>query len=264
MITDEAGNQRGKIQALCNLAFAHSKTEEYKEAKIAFKDAIKCCKDCSDHMEASLATEGLAAIYFREGDYDNAISNYKEALAILTKLDTVNTAHSERLVNKLAEAVQYQLSAKEGIDAVDGVANGELRHLGRRRGKHRYETHNSLVAKGLEETNNELEEVSSTEDESYSSDATETRSERSVPTATGEDRGHLIVENRLSNDINGINANGSPEFVDRRRHHSVQSYMEADGNIRVLENDVEEIKKRHRRKTQESGPVRNSRTCIVQ
>ena len=261
LISGETGDKRSLGQAYCNLAYAHSKTEEYDEAKVAFKNAIENCEECDDHVEACLATEGLAAIYFRENDFDNAINYYKEALAILTKSDQVNTKHSERIVNKLAEAVQYQLTVKEGIDGVDAKANGRLRHYGRRRNKPRYGKHNSLVAKGLEETNDELEEESSSADYTDSYDESDSPSERS----SSEQNRNSIAEERLSDDGRKRSSKSTDQYFNRRRNYSNRSYNEMNGrNIVFQSGSDEEPTRRQRKKTIETGRVRNSTTCVVQ
>ena len=266
----ETGDKHSKSQAFCNLAYAHSKTEEYEEAKAAFQNAIECCRECDEHTEACLATEGLAAIYFRESDYDNAIKYYKEALAILTKSDTVNTVHSERIVNKLAEAVEYQLSVKEESDEVDVLTNERRRRYGKRRGKPRYGTVNSLVAKGLEETNDELEEASSSEVSTDASDESESLSERRI----SEDERKPGFYDRLSdNGSRGrseehehfVDGQHNKNFVNSRRDDNTHSFTGANGRIYEIENEAdEEPTRRQRRRTRDVQRARNSKTCIIQ
>lgn len=228
---------------------------------MAFNDAIQCCKDCDNFVEASLATEGLAAIYFRENDYDNAIKHYKEALAILTRCETVNNAHSERIVNKLAEAVQYQLHVKEGMETVDAGAKGVARNVGRRRRKPKYSTHDSLVAKGLEETNDELETYSSS-DYTCSSDETEATSER---TGSNNDESHVVREKYSVGPAGENYLKSNKELVNRRRNHSVRSYIEADGQMHMVPDDiVAEANERERKTKDGSNHARNSRTCVIQ
>ena len=261
MVSGETGDKHTKSQAFCNLAYAHSKTEEYPEAKEAFQKAIKCSEECDEHTEACLATEGLAAIYFRENDYENAIKYYKEALAILTKANDVNSAHSERIVNKLSEAVEFQLSVKEEGDEFDGIPNQGSRHYGRRRGKPRYGTVNSLVAKGLEETNDELEEESSSADISESIYESESSSERRV----SDEQGKMSFYERASDDGRATSSKANEDASVRRRHYSTQSYNGTSGRITLLENGSdEEEASRQRKRTSEIERARNSRTCIVQ
>lgn len=260
LISGETGDKHTKSQAFCNLAYAHSKTEEYPEAKEAFQNAIKCSEECDEHIEACLATEGLAAIYFRENDYENAIKYYKEALAILTKANDVNGAHSERIVNKLSEAVEFQLNAKEEKDEFDGIVNERSRHYGRRRGKPRYGTINSLVAKGLEETNDELQEGSSVDitDSNYDS---ESSSER----RTSDDQGKLGFYERPSDDARVGSSKTNEDLSVRRRNYSAQNYDGTSGRITLLENGSDEERvSRQRKRTIEAERTRNSRTCIIQ
>jgi len=266
----ETGDKHSRSQAFCNLAYAHCKTEEYEEAKTAFQNAIECCKECDEHTEAGLATEGLAAIYFRESDYDSAIRYYKEALAILTKSDTVNTVHSERIVNKLAEAVEYQLNVKEERDEVDTLTNEGRRRYGKRRGKPRYGTVNSLVAKGLEETNDELEEAPSSEVSTDASDESESLSER----RNSEDEGKPGFYERLSdNGSRGrseenehiVDGQQNKNFVNNRRDYNTHSFTGTNGRIYEAESEAdEEPTRRQTRRARDVQRARNSKTCIIQ
>ena len=226
-------------------------------------DAIKCCTECNEHVEACLATEGLAAIYFRESDYENAIKYYKEALAILTKSDDTNSAHSERIVNKLAEAVQYQMRVKEEGDEVGALTGDGARRYGRRRGKLRYGTVNSLVAKGLEETNDELDEPSSLVDSTDSNDEMDSSSEPRVLDQHGKPPGFYEVS---SDDTSERRSKVNEDFVDSRRNYSTHRYDGGNGKFNLLDSgsDDEPDTRRQRKRTREIERAKNSRTCSIQ
>ncbi len=138
-----------------------------------------------------MATEGLAAIFFREKDYKNAIENYKEALSLVSKLGDADSVHGNRIVNKLAETVEYQLRLNrsgndESMEANDDKTIRGNRKLGRRRsrkGKPKYGKFNSLVAKGLEETSEEEEE----EGEESSLSSSDSDSESSTNSSSSEE-----------------------------------------------------------------------------
>eukprot|EP00794_Sanderia_malayensis_P009593 gene9593-10580_t len=151
----ELEDLKSQSQAFYNLAFAHSQTDDHIQARWAFSQAIQHSQDCDDTIGQCLATEGLAAIHFRERNYQNAIDSYKDALVLVAKTTGEESkSHSDRIASKLAQAVEYQLKENRTSgddDDVDG--RNTDRRFGRRRkgkGKPKYGKVNSLVAKGLE------------------------------------------------------------------------------------------------------------------
>ena len=256
-------DKKSQSQVYCNLAYAFSKTEEYDDAKGAFVKAIECCKECQDTTEECLATEGLAAIYFRENDYNNAIKYYKEALAILTKASEVNSIHSERIVNKLAEAVQYQLRLDNQAlaDTELSAKNGKHRY-GQRRDKPKYGKVNSLVAKGLEESHGENELRSLSLDESWHSDDYSSSSySDSIKTQERKNSRRKISEpEKFVVDVtdNYETANGS--YRNRNYYYRRQNMTHSNGNKEIQDGYVRE---EHSVK-QRPPPVKNSVTCVLQ
>ena len=252
-------------QVYCNLAFAYSQTENYDDAKEAFGKAIQCCKECEDHIEECLATEGLAAIYFRQNDYDNAIKNYKTALSILTKTEQSHSEHGERIVNKLAEAVEFQLRANKLQDGeeIEGRPKSRGRkHYGRRRGKPRYGKYNSLVAKGLEETNDEIEESSSSFFDSEDGDAEPSSSETSAP------REKQRISSRQEQKPPEEHIQSYPEDnrdgvrdSNRRQYQRVHESSQGNGNVHMVR--ASEREERSRIDSAEESK-KDSRTCCIQ
>ena len=74
---------------------------------MAFKHAVRSAKDTGNQEAQFLATEGLAAAYFRNGDYDKSVPTYKEALSLIppSKPGSDNVSYTDRIVSKLSEAM---------------------------------------------------------------------------------------------------------------------------------------------------------------
>lgn len=227
---------------------------------------MQCCKECDDHLEECLATEGLAAIYFRQNDYDNAIKNYKIALGILTKTERSHSEHGERIVNKLAEAVEYQLRANKPRDGEEieerSPSSRGRKHYGRRRGKPRYGKYNSLVAKGLEETNDEIEESSSSFFDSEDGDAESSSSETSAP--RDQQRSRSMRERKTPEE----HIHSYPEDTrdggrdsNRRQYQRIPESPQGNGNAHMVR--ASEREERSRIDNAEDSK-KDSRTCCIQ
>ena len=261
----EVSDKRSQNQVYCNLAFAYSQTENYSDAKEAFEKAIQCCRESEDHIEECLATEGLAAIYFRQNDYDNAIKNYKTALGILTKTEQSHSEHGERIVNKLAEAVEYQLRANKLQDGEEVEGNPKSRrrkHYGRRRGKPRYGKYNSLVAKGLEETNDEIEGSSSSFSDSEDGDSELSSSEASAPRE--QQRSSSMRERKAPEEhIQSYPEDNKDSIRDSKRgqYQRVRELSERNGNVHMV--GASERDERSRIDSADESK-KDSRTCCIQ
>ena len=137
---------------------------------MAFNHAIRLAKDTGDQEAHCLSMEGLAAVYFRMGDYDKSIPAYKEAMTLLpanSKNNEEYTVRSERIVSKLSDAIQFQLESQQG-ELYENQSSPRVTSLRKISNSKRFfqDKQHSLIAKGLEahSSSDENEEPSS-EDE---------------------------------------------------------------------------------------------------
>lgn len=161
-----------------NLAFAYSQTNEFSESIIAFQHSIQASKDCSDKEAQLLATEGLAAVWFRLKDYKKSVDSYKDALLIPYAKNNVPNKHTDRIVDKLADAMRYQLQSENSIIKTVTVTE-EIDFKDQRKGRPRFlrDNRQSLIAKGLED---ESTCEDSSDEISGSEEITETEEESSI------------------------------------------------------------------------------------
>ncbi|EDO33380.1 predicted protein, partial [Nematostella vectensis] len=103
------GNRTTQGQTFCNLGFAQSQLGNFEEAAESFLHAVQASKDGHDKKSHWQALEGLAATYFLQGSYTKAVENYKSALFILTTSGESAVEHNDRIVKKLADAMECQL-----------------------------------------------------------------------------------------------------------------------------------------------------------
>ena len=150
-LTGELNDRHSQAQVFSNLAYAYTQTNCYIDAVTSFEHAVQGAKDSGDSEAQLLATEGLAAIWFRLKNYEKAISLYKDALSLATPQNGKTCPHTNRLVVKLSDAMRHQLRVEtdsrisEETDRFDGG-------LKSRKGRPRFSKsgRQSLIAKGLE------------------------------------------------------------------------------------------------------------------
>ena len=150
-LTGELNDRHSQAQVFSNLAYAYTQTNCYVDAVTSFEHAVQGAKDSGDSEAQLLATEGLAAIWFRLKNYEKAISLYKDALSLATPQNGKTCPHTNRLVVKLSDAMRHQLRVEtdsrisEETDRFDGG-------LKSRKGRPRFSKsgRQSLIAKGLE------------------------------------------------------------------------------------------------------------------
>jgi len=171
-------DRHSQTQVFSNLAFAYSQTNEFSESIIAFQHSIQAAKDCSDKESQLLATEGLAAVWFRLKDYKKSVDSYKNALSIPYAKNTISNKHTDRIVDKLADAMRYQLQSESSIIKTVTVTD-EIDSKDQRKGRPRFSRDNrqSLIAKGLED---ESTCDDSSDEVSGSEEITETEEESSI------------------------------------------------------------------------------------
>lgn len=259
----ELQDSKSQSHVWCNLAYAYSQIENYNDAKTSFKNAIECCKDCKDTLGQCLATEGLAAIYFREQDYQNSVNSYKEALALISKTGEQHSTHGDRIVNKLAETVEYQLKLNKSIADGKGGADGQRspsrrggkgQRLGRRRVTPSYNKYNSLVAKGLEQENEDEAELGS-------SSFYETESESSADESGISSEGSKIIEeNTTDNQAYGADQNERRPVENRRSPH----LQRINGTVTHLELEEKEEDTAQAEQKHNNADIKSSRTCVIQ
>ena len=152
IITGEISDRPSQTQVFANLAYAYTQIKEYQNAIMAFNHAVRLAKDTGDQEAHCLSMEGLAAVYFRMGDYDKSIPSYKEAMALLpanTKNSKEYTVRSERIVSKLSDAIKFQVELQQGKIYQNQSSPKDMRKMSNSKRFFQDKQH-SLIAKGLE------------------------------------------------------------------------------------------------------------------
>lgn len=224
----EVGDRKAQTQVFCNLAFAQTKKESYNEAIASFQHAVQAGKDCGDKESQCLATEGLAAIYFRQKNYEKAISFYKDSLSLLSLSKEKDSKHADRIVDKLADALQSSL--RDEVDGRERRIDSPVKHkvvIKQSRPRiSREHTQYSLVAKGLEEISSV--EDSSEQDSNESSDETESNQdeENTYLIQNDEKQSRYINEEYLEENIhqqNGVHFS-TKSALNRHTHEQQKDY----------------------------------------
>ena len=97
------------------MGFAYSQMGAFEKSAASFLNAIQAAQDAGDKKGHWQAAEGFAAVSFLQGQYDRAVEYYKCALAVLSSTADDTTEHNERIISKLANALECQLIlAKKG------------------------------------------------------------------------------------------------------------------------------------------------------
>lgn len=188
----ESSNTSAQGQAYCNMGFAQSQLGEYGKAGESFMHAIQAAKDCGDERGLWQAYEGLAAVSFLEQDYVKAVEYYKSALSVLSATGETNHEHSNRIIGKLADALECQLvftkRVKNGklpplridrskTDHREGKRDVKNRRIGRTRTR---KEHHKLIARGIDgdQTTSESEESVDGSSSGSDKDSREEKSKR--------------------------------------------------------------------------------------
>lgn len=166
-------DRTSQTQVFANLAYAYTQTKDYNNALIAFNHAVRLAKDTGDQEAHCLSMEGLAAVYFRMGDYDRSIPAYKEAMALLPaeKNSKNYTLRSERIISKLSDAIQFQVESRQESKVYENeTSSPKPQNIRKISNSKRFfqEKQHSLIAKGLEADSTSEEDDDEEEDKSFS------------------------------------------------------------------------------------------------
>lgn len=195
----ELSNRSAQGQAFCNMGFAESQLGEYNKAGESFLHAIQAAKDSGHEKGLWQAYEGLAAVSFLRQDYGKAVEYYKSALSILSATDEKDHEHNNRIIGKLADALECQLVFSKKLngklpplrnDSVKSEYGKEKRDDKHKRvGKTRTrKEHHKLIARGIE-GNQETSESEQSVD-GLSSDSGEDSEEESLKEETAVQKNH--------------------------------------------------------------------------
>ncbi|KAJ1181717.1 hypothetical protein NDU88_006919 [Pleurodeles waltl] len=102
------GDRNAQGQCLCNLAYAYSQLQNYDRAQLYYQQALHSFVDAGVIQGQWQACEGMGASHFCQGNTDEAISSYKQALALFVKSKETCERNIERLLRKLTEAIEYK------------------------------------------------------------------------------------------------------------------------------------------------------------
>ena len=157
----ELSNRSAQGQAFCNMGFAQSQLGDHNKAGESFSHAIQAAKDSADKSGLWQAYEGLAAVSFLKQDYDKAVENYKSALSVLSTSGDADPDHNNRIVSKLANALECQLVLTKRLngrlppsrlDSLKGDRSADKsdrksKRVGKTRSR---QEHHQLIARGIE------------------------------------------------------------------------------------------------------------------
>ncbi|XP_029437433.1 tetratricopeptide repeat protein 24 isoform X2 [Rhinatrema bivittatum] len=123
-------DRRKEAVVLQNLGAAYNTLERFGTALACHRKAAALHRDSHGQWQAC---EGLGAARFRVGDPEKAVQYYKQALSLLAKCQDVSDKVQERIVNKLTDAIQRQLSTKSRFSRGAGMApTASLKQLPRK------------------------------------------------------------------------------------------------------------------------------------
>ena len=102
-----------------NLGFAYGQLGELEKSQEHFTHALQAAKDCQDFRGQWQAYEGLSAVHYQKKDYEKAVSCLKTALVVLPLGEVSDNEVQERIVAKLSNALETQLSDKQTSKRTD-------------------------------------------------------------------------------------------------------------------------------------------------
>ena len=193
----ELSNRSAQGQAFCNMGFAQSQLGEYHKSGKSFMHAIQAAKDSGDKKSLWQAYEGFAAVSFLEKDYNKAVEYYKLALSVLSTTGEADGEHNDRIVSKLADALECQLVLSNKLNGrlpplrVGSVKSdhpvekreGKQKRVGKTRSR---QEHHKLIARGIDGDQTPEESEESTDGVSQESSDGEERQ----PEESGRERKH--------------------------------------------------------------------------
>lgn len=255
LVVGELSNRAAQGQAFCNMGFAQSQLGEFNKARDSFTHAVQAAKDSNDKRGLWQAYEGLAAVSFLVQDYDKAVEYYKLALSVLSTAGEVEIEHNNRIVSKLANALECQLVLTKKINGrlpplrgnsvksnatVTKERVGKSKRVGKTRSR---QEHHQLIARGIDgdqTPTDESEESGSTE----SSSEEETRQKEQVTT----DRQH-----RHRTITTEVQVHHEKMPLSEQREKKLTSTDSTEEEQVVKDKERKERKPRHSRKTRNTS-----------
>ena len=258
----EVSNRSAQGQAFCNMGFAQSQLGEYKKAGESFMHAIQAAKDSSDNKGLWQAYEGLAAVSFLGQDYDRAVEYYKLALSVLSTTGEADVEHNNRIVSKLANALECQVVFSNKLNGklpplrIDSVKsdrtvvekrNGKDKRVGKTRSR---QEHHQLIARGIDGDQTPSESEDSVDGSQESSSDEESMQEEAVKERQKQQQQQQMYKQRVITTEAEVHHQRTPSQRARKKSSTDSSQEERA----VKERERRRKKPQHSRKPKSSSP----------
>uniref|UniRef100_A0A8C5PAH0 Uncharacterized protein n=1 Tax=Leptobrachium leishanense TaxID=445787 RepID=A0A8C5PAH0_9ANUR len=119
------GERNSQGQCLCNLAYAYSQLKNYEMSEFYYLQALNAFVDAGDILKQSQVSEGLGASYFCLGNHDQSIFYYKQALTLFGKSKETSDLPRERILQKLADAIEYKLMQQHPVSSGSNLSKSQ-------------------------------------------------------------------------------------------------------------------------------------------
>ncbi|KAL5005044.1 hypothetical protein ScPMuIL_018500 [Solemya velum] len=120
----EISNKSKECHCYANLAYAYSQLGELQNANKAFQTALKKSSETEDKHTEWQVLEGLGAVCYAQGDFENAVTHFRDALEIVGETES-NLQYRNRINEKLKHAEKGCHKQKQRPVSESSKKNGE-------------------------------------------------------------------------------------------------------------------------------------------